>query len=604
MKAALFSTPGELEVLLTREDISQYDVIALTPSADYAAEKKGLTYSTIEDICDMEKIFGEGSKNFHSIEEIVKAIDISDEYAEKKLINSWHTFFLIKMLYDTYSFYAAVLEALTAKYQEIIYFESEQVQPLSSLDPLAPLSVFISVGVKKRMEKVRFICLASVSSPIPKIPFSSEVKRRLRSLFSYVKEIVKQLIDKFLKKKGGIILLNPALDNYLITYIQKNFSFQMFPQRKVSSPKRRSRQSVVSGFYLSQHFNQAAYIEKIFISHVEQFLDEVRTRYSPYVEYWTKRLSKSPPQLVLSTLPSTPEVFGIVLSAKRLGIPVVIPQHGGFVGYVSFKMAEYMEKRHADFIPVYGAKCGAVHHPARTFPLGSPACYEIYKQRGRYTQTKKIPNMRRILFISDALQSNQFFFSKYLKPAIETARFQRHTIDIIRQYGQVDLKLYPWEQQPNPTYDWIKDKNFDNCTNLNPQLLQDVLLESEYDLIVTDGPATTLLYAVATRTPIIGFYDKRYYDFKDEGKELLKKRIMFFETLQDFDKGLQNYLKQPVHDHFIPNDEFLFSYGLVDEDESPLQKWHAFLSSELNFRETKNDILSTSSDGIVPVFKG
>lgn len=575
MKAAIFSNADELNILLQRDDINEYHLIALTPAADYAAEKKRITYSLIEDYISCEHIFKEQANNFDKIEEVIDSLARKNKSIICDIINTGAIFHSIKTFYDRYYLSSIILNSLLEKHETLIFFHESRKDSIMAPENINILSIIIEVYRKQLFNKNTFISLHCLKP---------QVLTEYKSLCGVLKKtcgVFLAALRHFKSCKKATILINPRFDYYVLENIKKNFYFILYPNRKLKIKKPNFSADVIAEYHeiLSKKLKLETYLQELMIPQIISLLESLHNEYLAYVNYWINKLKKISPKFIVSLTPSSQEEIGITIAAKKLGIHQIIAQHGGFIGYVDFKMLDYLEKKHADTIVTYGDGCVQAYHPAPTFQVGSLSCYKIYKKREMAESQRD--EKRKILFISDGLQGSVFYSSNHIKPGIETARIQRNIIEIIKSYGEIFLKLYPFEQQVNPVYEWIEDNNFSNITNLNPKKLEDVFLEKDFDLIVTDAPATTLLLAVSTNIPVIAFYDKRYYKFTEDGKELLKKRVMLYETYEEFQSGLLEYLKQPIKKEIIVNDEFLFSYGLVSKEKSPLENWNDFLKEKL-----------------------
>ncbi len=103
----------------------------------------------------------------------------------------------------------------------------------------------------------------------------------------------------------------------------------------------------------------------------------------------------------------------------------------------------------------------------------------------------------------------------------------------------------------------------------NIETLVNILKKQNFDLIITEASATTLLETLCTKSQILAFIPSDFIKIFNEDKILLNKRIFIAETKNEYISMLNNL------NHLLDNkkpidDDFLFSYGFCGIEQDPL----------------------------------
>lgn len=85
----------------------------------------------------------------------------------------------------------------------------------------------------------------------------------------------------------------------------------------------------------------------------------------------------------------------------------------------------------------------------------------------------------------------------------------------------------------------------------------------DFDLIITEASATTLLEMLCTASQIIAFIPMDFIKLKREAKKLLAKRIFLIEKDVEYINFLKDLIERRADIEMKRlNDEFLFKYGI------------------------------------------
>ncbi|MDV7399103.1 hypothetical protein RZS08_47275, partial [Arthrospira platensis SPKY1] len=92
-----------------------------------------------------------------------------------------------------------------------------------------------------------------------------------------------------------------------------------------------------------------------------------------------------------------------------------------------------------------------------------------------------------------------------------------------------------------------------------------------------DFISTILLQAVASKKPIVMYYDQQTCPLEPDALALLKKRIHYSESFEQFAEDLKHVISSP-DDPLCANDEFYTSYIAPELDgKSTLRAYDALL---------------------------
>lgn len=184
---------------------------------------------------------------------------------------------------------------------------------------------------------------------------------------------------------------------------------------------------------------------------------------------------------------------------------------------------------------------------------------------------------KKILYVTTQITSTWRYFSWCAYPSIWYSRIQRKILTILASSDQsnIFIKFYPNDICVNPNIDWVK-REFPNLTILNESLYE-ILHQRNFDLIITEASATSLLEIICTKSKVLAFFPINFIKIFEKDKEQLKKRIILSETPEEYytclkqELALARNLKEnnPYLESSL-NDDFLSSYGFSSAEGDPI----------------------------------
>lgn len=195
---------------------------------------------------------------------------------------------------------------------------------------------------------------------------------------------------------------------------------------------------------------------------------------------------------------------------------------------------------------------------------------------------KEIPQIKSILYITTAIMGTWRYFSWSAYPDIWYSRVQKKVLDILSGSGEfnVSVKFYPNDFMKNPNIEYVK--NLSNTTILNDSLL-DILKFKDFDLIVTEACATTLLEILCTNSQVVVFAPYDFVKLDLEAKIILNKRVFLNEDDKSYYKTIHDILGSgsKILSRNI-DDEFLFKYGIGSPNKDPALLAKNYIESIVN----------------------
>ena len=296
--------------------------------------------------------------------------------------------------------------------------------------------------------------------------------------------------------------------------------------------------------------------------------------------------------------------IGIVLAAKSLSIPVIMYQHGGFVGssrQLQWDMADLWQ---ADYFLCYGEGTRSYflerarhYHTPRANPVavGSARLDSIRGLKGQHATEKRNPvsakNARPlILYIPTVLcMLTQNLCGDSTEP-ISYLHLQQNIIQSFKKYRNFRLMYKSFlGTQCCGNY---------RCRGANviPKLIQKTIPDAiivenrkltevmwDVDGIIVDLPSTALLEVLLTDKPIVAYVDKAAIQMLESAKTLLRKRASLSETAEEFVAEVEKFLAgNELEDICNTNDEFLLAYGTHSNNGQPVSRIASTISKILD----------------------
>lgn len=175
------------------------------------------------------------------------------------------------------------------------------------------------------------------------------------------------------------------------------------------------------------------------------------------------------------------------------------------------------------------------------------------------------------------------YFSWAAYPSIWYARLQRDVLNFLCSFKNIDsyVKFYPNDISRNPNINFIKYKS--SKIKLLEKSLIDILREREFDLIITEACATTLLEILCTKSQILSFFPENYIKINEKFLAILEKRVYLSKSEKDYIELLRVFLRKGFEENKKEiNDEFLFKFGLGELNDFPAELAKKHLLTILN----------------------
>jgi hypothetical protein len=250
-------------------------------------------------------------------------------------------------------------------------------------------------------------------------------------------------------------------------------------------------------------------------------------------------LAREKPKAIVVPHPLNYPTAAILQAARGLAVPVVVYQHGGFMGNCEDTAVEFRELPHADYVFAYGE--GAARYfssysesdrsSPRAVAIGSTRIDAIKGQQDqplpRQYLDKDRPN---ILYISNPDKTN-----RYLKTnGFPVITFFRMQSALFRLFGEFpDLHLV-YKMHPNNTISGdLARAHCHGCEVIGRELSIGELMW-HVDAIVADAPSTGMLECVLTDKPMVVYADATLAPLLEPAKRMLEQRACVAESEDDF----------------------------------------------------------------------
>ena len=257
-------------------------------------------------------------------------------------------------------------------------------------------------------------------------------------------------------------------------------------------------------------------------------------------------LSRDSPKSIVVPHPHKYPAAPILLAARGLSIPVVIYQHGGFMGTCEDTAVEFRELPYADYLLTYGEGASRYFESypkllerklARSIAVGSSRCDEVLRKRklpiAEHVLQKDKPN---ILYASRPVKAHPYLKGNNM-PTVNFIRMQQALFRLFDEYR--DFHFVYKMHIANTISGELAMHYCPECEVIsNEQHLQQGRQFGELlrhvDAIILDVPSTGLLESVVTDKPLIVYADKTFGPLLDHAKTSLRKRAIVAESENDF----------------------------------------------------------------------
>ena len=282
--------------------------------------------------------------------------------------------------------------------------------------------------------------------------------------------------------------------------------------------------------------------------------------------------------------------------ALRHGVPVVMYQHGGAVGYCGrhplMPLAHWgTGKEEGYFFLTYGngvsayceqARAGYPALAAQPIAVGSTALEETarnHPSRGNACRRLGVnPNHAVVVYAPTGYYGHVQYPMLYRDT--EYFNLQRRVVELFAKVGrhQYVVKRFPWGLVglKDPLPDVVRSLDTPAIRVVEAVPFSEAMWAA--DLLVVDFPSTTLLQALVSRKPIMVLADSRHMQLSSEARALLERRVTISESADEFLAALETaLLAGEFRDLPEPDESFLRSYGTHLGDGRSAVRVHDFL---------------------------
>jgi hypothetical protein len=191
------------------------------------------------------------------------------------------------------------------------------------------------------------------------------------------------------------------------------------------------------------------------LSSLRHFVTSVVPRHIQIASYLSPLLATLESPVLLGGCSTTVETIAALACGRERGIPTVVHQHGGFVGYAHYPMHHHFETPLATHYLCYGDGVARVvreeSSPAApgVTSVGS-ADLDALRKRRRTKPTRTAG--RRVVYVMTVIMGDERYFTNHTYPDIWYWRLQREVLELCCREPETRLtaKLYPSDFALNP----------------------------------------------------------------------------------------------------------------------------------------------------------
>ncbi len=274
--------------------------------------------------------------------------------------------------------------------------------------------------------------------------------------------------------------------------------------------------------------------------------------------------------------------IAMILAARSLGIPVIMYQHGGFVGSCEYLTWDLTDLWQADYELCYGEgvrtyfeKRSACYVTplAKTLAVGSARLDHVRRRDHQRTQAIRKSLMRDdgrplVLYVPTAFCGPYRNLCCDSYPDVSYLELQQRVIDVFCRTPDVRLvyKVFSGTHNANLVPQIIRQK-IPNSIIVDDTRLTDLMWA--VDSIIVDFPSTGLLEVLMTNKPLLVYADKHSLRMFDQAKSLLRRRATLVESPEEFVVQVEALVRDGKFTELsVPDDAFLQAYGTHLRDGS------------------------------------
>lgn len=258
----------------------------------------------------------------------------------------------------------------------------------------------------------------------------------------------------------------------------------------------------------------------------------------------------------------------VARAAHNYDIPVITWQYGAYGG-MAHPLLNYTDLISSDFHFVYGKGVeeqyiqAAKSYGTSLVSVGSATLDKLQERIPK--ENSELKGRKTVLYITNSYWQNSLYASFF--PVFSDNLFwrtQKAIVAILRKYDKysIIMKLHPSLLYMDPDIQsFTMDRGIKNFHIVKNEK-STVELLSHADIVVIDLPSTTLLQALTTTKPIFIYMGHMLFDKK--AYQLLEKRAVCSEKIEDFIFELDDYLKNVSFRKDVDNQDFLKMFGTCE----------------------------------------
>ncbi len=586
---ALFETDAQLEALLNWRAQAGVDLklIALTALADYAADKRGLSYATIEDYVDEGAEMAAGIARFADLERFCSWLDAELTAAlPNENVGAWFSaldyVYSLKTCLDTVShrviglarLFAAEKPALVIAFpadacsghpEDAVFWTAWRSTYMAAL-PLVARRFGVKTGMMPQSLPLR-VYVAPPQTP----DRWNELAAQVQALRANQGDVVRLLV------------LGPYWSDRDAPSAAQRRGMPLIRHETLNSPPtpiEPSRQAIFDDFWAKvEHSTEW---RTLFTFEGVEAGASVAAVFSTLIRHTVPRqkdavlrLAERFRQLGNAVLLTSSAVFIPVVIAQRAarlaGIPAVLQQHGG-LWYFRSPIIYFAEVYSADYYLCYGeGSAAAVRNLSSWRPrasdgpcalpvsVGCPKAYATWLKHRPSPPAADPARGVRLLYVSSNLSGEELYLSGSRHADIRYWRLQRDAVQFCAALPGVELTVRPGrnEDADNPLRAWFRQSGL-TCRFIYEGLLDPLL--DDADVIVVDYTSSVLLQALATNAQVVNLiWEEPVATFEPGAEEALLRRAWVPRNREDFFTAIKEAVEaartgrglRPLDDTFL-----------------------------------------------------
>lgn len=527
----LFETDAQLVTLLDwqAQTGEALDLVALTAVADYAAERHGVAWTSVEDHIDEAAIMAEGIEHFGRLGAFCTWLDrfLSNRLDED--VSPWFGAldfsYSLKLAVDRLYYRTILLNRLlmARRPARVIGFSSEFCQDdaerRQNMLPHRSTAMTI-LPVVAAAHGIEAILLPSTKRSLPPTPSPSppdvwdELLRQVDELRAKAGRPVRLLIlgpywsahelPGEMQRQGMPVVSLPLLLGGLPVPMVDEQAIADCLWEEVRHSEAYHRLLTFDGI------DVAPFADPAFATVVRGCLPCQRRQ----VPILAQRFRELGDAVLLTSSLVLPSNFGVLRAARAAGTPSVLLQHGG-MWYFNGMISYFTDPRLPDYYLCYGegsahaiqdmARSALLPPDERHANLVPSGCHHTHRMFGKVATPPSPERGVRVLYTMTSLSKEDYYLSGNRHADIWYWRLQRDVVQHCAALPGVELTVRPapGTNVGDPLHDWLFATQ-PKCRYAPSGSLEPLLLDA--DIIVIDYTSSILLQASASMARIVTLF--------------------------------------------------------------------------------------------------